>query len=238
MRKLINKVEFHCHTSNSYDCKINIEERLKHYSENGFTHLAITDHDSVLKRADYKIIEAYNKLTVIPAIEVSTHVGHVILLNCRYKPFFNSLLFLVIWSYFWGCDIYVPHPLRKGTGLLLKYVEEGVSTSYICWFFKHVKYVEVWNPRDSSRHKTVVDKNIFNILLNQVLWVFASDSHYQDDIFLDGCTFSGVGIDDLRVQNFFKNKIQAGDVKVNFKIRSFLRYIKSSIRYAHKYFYA
>ena len=110
------KIEFHCHTSNSFDCKVSLEKRLKCYNELGFTHLAITDHDNVMSDDNLSIVSAYTgKLQVIPSIEVSTFVGHIILLNCKRKPWINSLLFLFLWSKIYHADIYVPHPCRKGT---------------------------------------------------------------------------------------------------------------------------
>lgn len=231
------KVEFHCHTSNSFDCDVTLENRLTSYGDLGFTHLSITDHDAVLTQKDWRIINQHRgDLKIIPAIEVSTHVGHVILLNCRIKPFFNSLFFLVVWSKLFGCDIYVPHPFRRGTGILVKYVEEGISTAYVYWFFKHVKYLEVWNPRDRTTHKVIVDKRIFDVLSCGMLWTSASDSHFMDDIYINGCNLSGLDISEKHVQNFFQNKIEAGDVELSFNLRSFLRYVKSSLRYALNYF--
>ena len=233
MNKL-TKVEFHCHTSNSYDCDITLPERLQQYIHYGFTHIAITDHDSVITKEQKKIIELESdNIKVIPGIEVTTHAGHVILLGCTHKPFINSLFFLVLISKLFSYRIYIPHPCRKGTGLLYQYVINKIPTWYIAWFFRYVSYVEVWNPRDTIKNLIEVDTNIFKSLEN-VVFTAASDSHYNNDIFVDGCPMKGLSRNNELVERFFSKKIKESVVVIPFNFRSFLRYLKSSLRYLYK----
>jgi hypothetical protein len=231
----MDKVEFHCHTSNSFDCRVELKNRLSAYYERGFTHLAITDHDRVLGAVDWQIIKSQANLIIIPAIEVSTHVGHVILLNCKFKPPINSLIFLAVWSKLFGCEIYIPHPCREGTGILVEYVKNKIPTQYIAWFLKKVKYIEVWNPRDRMGDKLIVDGEIFEIL-KSAMWTCASDSHFEDDIYNEGCKFAGLKEGDDRITRFFTQKIGVGDVNISFEFKPILRYIKSTIRYGFNYF--
>ncbi len=227
-----SKFEFHCHTSNSFDCEVSLASRLNRYSELGFTHLAITDHDTVLTRSDHALILARDaKLQVIPAIEVSTHAGHIILLNCKRRPWINSLFFLVLWSKIFDSAIYVPHPCRKGTGLLIEYVKNRIPTWYIAWFLSQVKYVEVWNPRDTIKDKVKVHPTIVR-LLEKKYWTVASDSHYEDDIYTDGCPEEGLQSNDPLISRFFSKKIEPDEVKIPLTLRAVLRYIKSALRYA------
>ena len=234
MDKTLNKVEFHCHTSNSFDCKVDLMSRLKGYIKLGFTHLAITDHDKVLNGRDWNIIENQSEICIIPGIEVSTLVGHVILLNCKFKPPINSLAFLVLWSNIWGCEIYIPHPCRPGTGVLFEYIPNKMPTRYISWFFRRVKYIEAWNPRDVTRVKIPVDQKIFEAFAN-VTWTCASDSHFEDDIYENGCPLIGLDMGDQRIKNFLDQKIEVGKISPSFNLRFFLRYIKSAIKYAINY---
>lgn len=227
-----SKFEFHCHTNNSFDCEISLALRLDRYSELGFTHLAITDHDKVLTRSDHAfILERSANLKVIPAIEVSTHVGHIILLNCKRKPWINSLFFLVLWSKIFDSQIYVPHPCRKGTGLLIEYVKNRIPTWYVAWFLSHVKYVEVWNPRDAIKDKVKVHPTLVR-LLEKKCWTVASDSHYEDDINKDGCPEEGLQSSDPLISRFFSQKIESEEVNIPLTLRAVLRYIKSALRYA------
>ena len=227
-----SKFEFHCHTSNSFDCEVPLVSRLDRYAELGFTHLAITDHDKVLTRNDYALIFKRKTIPqVIPAIEVSTHVGHIILLNCKRKPWINSLFFLVVWSKIFGSEIYVPHPCRKGTGLLIEYVKNRIPNWYIEWFLSKVKYVEVWNPRDTIKDKVKVHPTIVR-LLEKKCWTVASDSHYEDDIYTNGCPGEGLQSNDPLITRFFYQKIETEEVKIPLTLRAVLRYIKSALRYA------
>jgi hypothetical protein len=231
-RLMHSKVEFHCHTVNSFDCKVPLATRLEQYAALGFTHLAVTDHDTVLTRADRVLVaSAEAKLHVIPAIEVSTYVGHIILLNCKRKPWVNSLFFLVVWSKFCGSEIYVPHPCRKGTGLLFECVKNKMPTSYIAWFLSKVKYVEVWNPRDTIKDKVKVHAAIVRSV-EMKRWTVASDSHYEDDIYIHGCPEEGLQPNDPLTARFFSEKIEPNAVYISMTLSSLLRYIKSAIRYA------
>ena len=228
----MKKIEFHCHTSNSFDCEVPLEVRLQSYASLGFTHLAITDHDVVMNKKDYALISTCDiRLEVIPAIEVSSHVGHIILLNCRRKPLFNSLIFLVYWAKILNSEIYIPHPCRKGTGLLVEYIKNKIPTWYIAWFLTHVKYIEVWNPRDTTKDKLEVDQRIWQ-LLEKARWTTASDSHFENDIHIEGCPPEGLPVSNPLLSRFFSQKIIMSDVKIPITFKATLRYIKSALRYA------
>lgn len=229
-----SKVEFHCHTKKSFDCEVLLSERVKNYANLGFTHLVITDHDVVLNNQDLSLTTHYDlSIQVIPGIEVSTHVGHIILINCTRKPWFNSLFFLVIWSKLWGSQIYIPHPFRKGTGLLVEYVRNMIPTCYIIWFLKHVKYVEVSNPRDSINGKVKVDYTICEILEKKCLTI-ASDSHFGYDIHEEGCPIEGLQSNNPLVIHFFTQNMELARVYIPLSLKAALRYIKSALRYALK----
>lgn len=230
----MNKTEFHCHTSNSHDCLISLRERLSTYSKLGFSHLCITDHDCVLSNSDWNLLAGqYHGLSVIPGIEVSTLVGHVILLNCRVKPLFNSLAYLVLISKIRNYEIYLPHPVKKGTGLLREYSSIGIPHWYVRWFLMQIKYLEISNPRDKLRDPVCIDVKMFEILKSKT-FVTASDSHFSDDIDINGCDRMGLSNNDPKVELFFEKKIIASEVVSVFKFRAIARYVKSSILYLIK----
>jgi hypothetical protein len=208
---------------------------LKRYAELGFSHLAITDHDAVLTKFDYAMISSgYSPIQVIPAIEVSTFAGHIILLNCKRRPWINSLFFLVIWSKFFNLEIYIPHPCRKGTGLLEEYKNNKIPTWYIVWFLKFVRFMEVHNPRDLILKPVIVDRKILPFLEN-LRWTVASDSHHEHDTFVDGCSMDGLEDDNPYVEHFFTHQIELGSVSTPFKFLTLLRYMKSSLKYLIKH---
>lgn len=231
-----SKVEFHCHTSNSFDCKVPLNVRIADFAKHGFSHIAITDHDEVLKKDDFEIIKASNeKLIVVPGIEVSTYVGHIILLNCSKRPYFCSLAFLVFWSKIYRAQIYIPHPCRPGTGLLKEHLRLGISTWYIKWFLGYAKYVEVSNPRDKIADRCKIHESIYEEL-RQLIYTVASDTHYINDINIEGCPLNGISWNAPEVQVFFNNYLEVTEDKLVASRIVWLRYIKRSMGYIKRYF--
>jgi hypothetical protein len=136
-----------------------------------------------------------------------------------------------MWSKIFNSEFYVPHPCRKGTGLLIEYVKNKIPTWYVAWFLSHVKYVEIWNPRDTIKDKIKVDQAILRIIKEKLLTV-ASDSHYEDDIHTEGCPESGLQSNDPLITRFFSQKVEPAEVKIPLTSRAVLRYIKSALRYS------
>jgi hypothetical protein len=231
------KVEYHCHTSASHDCEVHILNRINTYANNGFTHLAITDHDVVFKKAKFEKINRNipQVLNIICGIEISTVCGHVILYNCSYKPKFNALWFLVIWSWIFNCEISIPHPCRSGTGLLQVYSTRGFGEKYLIWFLKKAKYLEVANYRDSPSLVAVLSQKVIDICRSKV-FISGSDAHFEDDIDLTGCPLTGYDHSDLVVTNFFKYNLIVGDRKTHFSVKSIWIMIKWNARYFLKGF--
>jgi hypothetical protein len=232
----ITKVEFHCHTSLSHDCEVDIADRLFFFEKHGFTHLAITDHDRVLPNAFLSSnFRKENKVLIIPGIEISTFAGHIILYNCNYKPLLNSLWFLVFWSYVFRCEISVPHPCRSGTGLFAVYSDRGFHEKYIYWFMKRVKYIEVFNSRDREDDFALISDKLFFQCKTKVL-ISGSDSHYQDDVNIDGCPLNGYSIKNKKAQDFFAHNLRIGHKKVKFNLTNIFVNLKWNIRYLLKGF--
>lgn len=231
-----SKVEFHCHTSNSFDCNVSLDRRITDYAKLGFSHLVITDHDEVLKKSDFELINGnHEELNIIPGIEVSTYVGHIILLNCTKRPLFSSLAFLVFWSKVYGAQIYIPHPCRPGTGLLHEHLRLSISTCYIKWFLGFATFLEVANPRDKITEKSKIHFSIYEELM-KLTFTVASDSHFVDDVNISGCPLSGLIWTTPEVQEFFNDHIEVTENKVVASLTIWMRYFKRSIGYILRYF--
>jgi hypothetical protein len=224
------KVEFHCHTNRSHDCKIDLTKRLQQYSTRGFTHLAITDHDRTLPA---KYVETNRKqfpsIQLIPGIEVSTFIGHIILLNCTKRPPLNSLAFLVLWARLFSAKLYVPHPFRKSTGILSEYPRRKIPTEYISWFLRHCEYIEAYNPRDSLQAGHKVDPRIVSRVLS-MRWTIASDSHHEYDIREEGCPLEGFSAENSAVRALLES-LDIAHVEFHFSTTAWWRYTKSALRY-------
>ena len=70
----------HVHTERSYDSSISPKELISHLRLNGFDGAVITDHDVVCDLRSFREVE---DLVIIPGIEITTDLGHLIAFNVR-----------------------------------------------------------------------------------------------------------------------------------------------------------
>ena len=136
------KVEFHCHTNRSHDCDDDVNVKIKVYKDLGFDKIYITDHDKVynIKKSSF----------CAHGIEVSSTLGHIVLLDCKNKPPLNTLWFIVLWAKVHKSKISIPHCNRQFTGLIERYNSKGFGTYYLNWFLKNANYIEHYNHRDRN----------------------------------------------------------------------------------------
>jgi hypothetical protein len=198
----MTKVEYHCHTSSSHDCKVTFLERVEEYSERGFTHIAITDHDRVLEPEYLRQITGPKAISIIPGIEVSTFLGHIILLNCNSKPLFNDPVYLLLISFIKGSVIYIPHPMRSGTGFIYQCNKKRIPFWYQELILKRAQYIEVYNHRDPKLSTQEISVKSLSIL-KQKRYTAASDAHSRTDIYNLGCPLEGLNSESCFVENFF-----------------------------------
>lgn len=193
------KIEFHCHTSNSFDCSDSLEDKIQIYRNLGFNKVYITDHDKVLSN-DYITSE------IRPGIEISSTFGHIILLECKKKPILNTLWFIVLWSKLNRSTILLPHPFRKYTGILERYRIKGFSQSYLNWFLRKVHLIEHYNHRDKKIIELDFSDSTLSII-KKINGVYASDSHTLADIYEPGTLVRNGEIlkNDSLSHNFFNN---------------------------------
>ena len=84
------KIEFHCHTSASFDCDDLLDDKAVKYLKYGFNKVYVTDHDELFKSTKHEIFA--------PGLEVSTTFGHIVLLDIEHKPPINTLWFIDLFS--------------------------------------------------------------------------------------------------------------------------------------------
>lgn len=172
------KVEFHCHTNNSFDCFDELNDKIRIYKNHGFDKVYITDHDEIL--------EIYNSNICAQGIEISSTFGHIILLDCKKKPLLNTLWFLVLWAKIFDSKILIPHPNRKFTGLIERYNKKGFGFIYLNWFLQSVKYIEFYNHRDRDNFRVeIIEEKTYNLIL-KLNGIYSSDSHDLNDIYVNG----------------------------------------------------
>jgi hypothetical protein len=203
------KTEFHCHTDRSFDCNVGFARRIERYRKLEFEFLFVTDHDRCPPR-DWE--GNFDGLEIRSGVEVSTYLGHVILLDCRYAPPIGALWFLVVWAYIFKARLYLPHPCRYGTGFLRRCEQRTPPVRYVSWFLRRVEFIEVWNPRDRVGARVTLHHEWYRILEHRKFTV-ASDSHFDDDMYSPGCPNSGLATNDERVVSFFRERFALGGHK-------------------------
>jgi predicted metal-dependent phosphoesterase TrpH len=78
--------------------------------------VAVTDHDSLMGYFQIrKLAQTYEGLVIIPGVEVTTKLGHLILLGVEEKPAYEAPLEIVIdFAKERQGIIVIPHPYRVG----------------------------------------------------------------------------------------------------------------------------
>jgi len=223
------KVEFHCHTNNSHDCSDDLNDKIRIYKNLGFDKIYITDHDEVFN--------VNNSSFCAHGIEVSSTLGHIILLDCKKKPPLNTLWFLVLWAKVYNSKISIPHSNRQFTGLIERYNNKGFGRFYLNWFLQKSKYIEYYNHRDRNNLRVeIIEEKTFNIILN-LEGIYTSDSHNLTDIYTNGTIINkeNVHVLDKEKYNRFKNsfKVVSTKIKINFLILffNFILTIRRSLIY-------
>ncbi|MFH2021033.1 MAG: PHP-associated domain-containing protein [archaeon] len=121
------KIDLHNHSLHSFDCNSSIKDIKNEALKQRITFFAITDHD-VLKIKDSFFITG---------CEFSTELGHVI--GLFLKKEIKSRKAVEVMTQIRAQDgiVYIPHPLRKGSGL---------SEKDIIKFAGYIDAIEVFNP--------------------------------------------------------------------------------------------
>jgi predicted metal-dependent phosphoesterase TrpH len=105
-------IDFHVHTSYSYDCPAPPRMVLEIARRRGLDAIAITDHDTIEGALATLAVNRYRDLLVIPGIEVKSDLGDIIGLYVT-RPIASRTFGDVIEEiHEQGGIAYVPHPIR------------------------------------------------------------------------------------------------------------------------------
>ena len=223
------KIEFHSHTSLSFDCDISLKDRVTVYDSLGFDKVYITDHDRAHKRKNLPPLFR-------PGIEVSTAFGHIVLLNCERRPSLNCLWYLLFLKAISKnkIKIIIPHALRLGSGFFREYYRKSLGELYINWFLNNSDGFEYFNLRDREDLKSVnVTSKTITILNKKRFKLETSDSHYNDDIHRRGTILTKDGevlLDKLKFSSFI-SKLKPVESYPKFRIWNLLRVLRMNVLY-------
>lgn len=190
------QVDLHLHTKFSGDATISpkfVVDSL--YAHPRIKGVAVTDHDSLEGYFQMrKLAEAYKDLVIVPGIEVTTTLGHLIVLGVEEKPAYCAPLEVVIdFAKERQGIVVIPHPYRVGG------IGEAAEKT-------PADAVETFNP-----HAEVQENKMAEILakMKNLPGVAGSDAHSHDELWT-ACTEVDAEPD---VDNVLK-AIEQGRVKV------------------------
>jgi len=114
------KIDFHVHTEASKDGVSSIPEIVAAAKRKGLDGFAITDHDIVMDVDKADAISRDTGMIILPAVEVSTKSGHLILIYPEHEVPRDLTIYEVLDIVNgWGSPLIIPHPvdpLSHGVG--------------------------------------------------------------------------------------------------------------------------
>jgi len=147
---------FHIHTFKSFDATITYKQLYKTIKKYNITHIAITEHNNIDSYEKFKNYLSVNncKCNVIPAVEYTTEIGDIIVLNYDKLIQFNNYLELFqkikILKKENEIIVILPHPFKRKNYPkdILQYIEfyeilnmRGIGKHFNATIFKDVKYL-------------------------------------------------------------------------------------------------
>lgn len=146
------KVDFHVHTKYSHDCSAEIGEILQYARRHGLDAIAIADHDSLEGSRLARQMRTSSDVEIIPAIEFTLPAGdygvHIVALNMDEYIAFDDITGAIEQMKRCGATIVLPHPFRRGTGLLELQRQGYVSGEEVRFVLENINYVEALNLKD------------------------------------------------------------------------------------------
>jgi predicted metal-dependent phosphoesterase TrpH len=172
------KLDLHLHTIYSGDSLIKPQDAIKYAKQKGLDGFAITDHHSLKAYRILKNLANEQNLTIIPGIEINTHIGEIIALFITEKlTFKENENFLNVVEKIKESNglIVIPHPfdfLRDST-LKMKYLNDKIIKKFI-------DGIEIINSRIIFK-RSVKKARIFNKKYN-LFESGGSDAHSKEEI--------------------------------------------------------
>jgi glycosyltransferase involved in cell wall biosynthesis len=166
-------VDLHMHSCHSFDSKTRVEVILAEARDRGLKAISITDHDS-LEGSLEAMEKAPPGLIVVPGMEISSDVGHIIALFITRPIVAVDLEGIAAEVKEQGGLLYLPHPFRGRRSLSLDLVE-------------HIDVFEVLNGRSQGidiKNDQFGDAEIVQFAQTyQLTGVGGSDAHKAGELF-------------------------------------------------------
>lgn len=182
------KVDLHIHSNNSIDSKLTIEEILEYYESNGFTAIAITDHNefkgSII--ANKISIEKGLNLKVLFGAEVETAIGEVIIITTTTPPrnIPRSIGEIIDLARDYNGLTIAPHPYAPD--------RKGLKDNLINGDARKIDVIEVWNSKTDRRWNEIA-LNTAKILGKP--GIANSDAHHQKHL---GLAYTIIEVDEVK----------------------------------------
>lgn len=111
------RIDLHVHTSAlSYDSNVAPEELVQLAQERGLDGLVLTEHDKIWDWDELALLSRAAKFPVLPAVEVTTDLGHILVFGLRDLPRgHHSARTLREVCDGEGALMYLAHPARSGS---------------------------------------------------------------------------------------------------------------------------
>lgn len=166
-------VDLHMHSCHSFDSKTRVEVILSEALDRGIKAISITDHDS-LEGSLEAMEKAPPGLIVVPGMEISSEVGHIIALFITRPIVSLDLKGIAEEVKTQGGLLYLPHPFRGRRSLSLDLVE-------------HIDVFEVLNGRsqgiDIKNDQFGDDEIVQFAQSNNLTGLGGSDAHKASELF-------------------------------------------------------
>lgn len=170
-------IDYHLHTAHSFDSTAPVESVVERAVAAGLDAICITDHDTIEGALEARRL-APPELHVIIGSEVTLRDGSQILgMDLSREVVRDDLEAAVADIHAQGGLVLMPHPFRRGSGLLRP--ERGLSAAETTRILALVDLVEAHNGRDTwennqRSHRIVAERGLAGVA--------GSDAHRADEV--------------------------------------------------------
>ena len=146
----MRRIDYHFHTSYSYDGRAGLEEILAAARRAGLGTLCVTDHDTIEGALRLREL-AGDTLEVVIGCEFTCDDGsHLVGLGLREMVHERRILPLMQLVRAQGATVLLPHLFRRGSGIFRD--ELGRSAAFVREVLRRTDAVECFNGRDTFEH--------------------------------------------------------------------------------------
>jgi len=171
------RVDYHVHTSYSYDCRTSLEAVLERAARAGLGCLCVTDHDTIEGALALRQIRP-PELEIVVGCEFTVSDGsHLIGLGLTEMIFEDRLRELVKRIKEQGASVLLPHPFRRSSGIFRN--EMRRSDAFVAELLSSTDMVECFNGGDSYHNN---QRNYSFVTERGVPAVASSDAHTDAEI--------------------------------------------------------